>query len=169
MKEQSKSAGTGPIHSHPDTREGLRAAQLELVRSAHHELRILTPALDAAAFNGSAMAETLGRFIASHSRNRARVIVEDTEHMLQTCTRFVELARRFSDLLIVRRLGEPHRGLREMFMVADHDSCLYQPDIALVDATLDLHTPKQAGALGQHFEEIWASTEPAPGLHHFRL
>jgi hypothetical protein len=169
MNEQSKSAESGPIHSHPDTREEMRAAQLELVRSARHELRILTPALDAAAFNSSAMAEALGRFIADHRHNRARVVVEDTEHMIQTCTRFVELARRFSDLLIVRRLGEPHRGLREMFMMADHDSCLYQPDVALVDATLDLHAPKQAGALGQRFEEIWASTEPAPGLHNFRL
>jgi hypothetical protein len=169
MNEQSKPVEPGPVHSHPDTRETLRAAQLELVRSARHELRIVTPALDAAAFNGSAMAEALGRFIAGHRRNRARVVVEDTEHMLQTCTRFVELARRFSDLLIVRRLGEPHHGLREMFMVADHDSCLYQPDVALVDATLDLHIPKEAGALGQRFEEIWASAEPAPGLHHFRL
>lgn len=169
MNEHSNSAETGPIHSHVETRDALRAAQLELVRGARHELRIVAPALDAAAFNGSAMAEALGRFIAGHRHNRARVIVEDTEHMLQTCTRFVELARRFSDLLLVRRLGEPHYGLREMFMVADHDNCLYQADVALVDATFDLHTPKQAGALGRRFEEIWASSEPAPGLHHFRL
>lgn len=169
MNEHSNSAETGPIHSHVETRDALRAAQLELVRGARHELRIVTPALDATAFNGSAMAEALGRFIAGHRHNRARVVVEDTEHMLQTCARFVELVRRFSDLLLVRRLGEPHRGLREMFMLADHDSCLYQPDVALVDATLDQRAPKTAGALGQRFEEIWASTEPAPGLHHFRL
>ena len=169
MNEQRNSSGTAATHRHPDTRDGLREAQLDLVHSARHELRILAPALDAALFNGSAMAEALGRFIAGRGRSRARVVVEDTEHMLQTCTRFVELARRFSDLLIVRRLGEPHHGLREMFMVADHDSCLYQPDVALVDATLDLHTPPRAGAFGQRFEEIWAASEPAPGLHLFRL
>lgn len=169
MNERENPAAAGPLHRHPETRDGLRAAQLELVGSARRELRIATPALDAALYSGAAMTEALGRFIAAHARNRLRVVVEDTEHMLQSCTRFVELARRFSDLLVVRRLGEPHRGLRELIMVADHDGCLYQPDVALVDATLDLRSPKHAGALAQRFDEIWAASEPAPGLHLFRL
>jgi hypothetical protein len=169
MNDQNKSAGTDPTHRHPDSREGLRTAQLDIVRSARHELRILAPALDAVLFNGSAMAEALGRFIAGHGRNRVRMVVEDTEHMLQTCIRFVELTRRFSDLLLIRRLGEQHHGLTEMFVLADDDSCLYQQDVGLVDATLDLHAPRAVGPLASRFEDIWAAAEPVPGLHTFRL
>lgn len=169
MNDQNNPAGIDPTHRHPDTRDELRTAQLDVVRSAQRELRILAPALDAALFNGSAMTEALGRFIAGHSRNRMRVVVEDTEHMLQTCTRFVELVRRFSDLLLVRRLGEPHRGLTEMFVLADDHSCLYQQDLGVVDALLDLHTPRAVGPLASRFEDIWSAAEPVPGLHTFRL
>lgn len=169
MNTENIPSPAAPEHRHPDTRDGLRDAQLDLVQAARHELRIVAPVLDAAVFNSAAMGEAIGRFVAGRARNRAQVVVEDTEHMLRNCTRFVELARRFSDLLVVRRLGEPHLGLREMFMTADRHSCLRQPDFARVDATLDLHAPKPTGALLQRFEDIWAAAEPVPGLHPFRL
>ena len=54
-------------------------------------------------------------------------------------------------------------------MVADGESCLYQQDIAAIDATLDLHAPHLAAPLALRFEDIWAASEPAPGLHNFRL
>jgi hypothetical protein len=56
-----------------------------------------------------------------------------------------------------------------MFMVADSESCLYQQDIATIDATLDMHTPQIAHPFARRFEDIWAASEPVPGLHGFRL
>jgi len=72
-------------------------------------------------------------------------------------------------LELIQRLGEPHHGLTEMFIVADGESCLFQQDIATIDATLDLHAPHLALPLARRFEDIWAASEPAPGLHNFRL
>lgn len=169
MNDQNNSTGTVTEHRHPQTREALHAATLDLVRAAQRELQIVTPALDAAVWNSAAMGEALGQFIARHARNRARIVIEDSEHMLATCTRLVALARRFSDLLLIRRLGEAHHGLSSMFALADQDSCLLQKDITVVDATLDLATPRSAARHRQRFEEIWDASEPVPGLHGFRL
>jgi hypothetical protein len=169
MNDQNNSASPATEHHHPQTREALRAAMLELVRAARHELEVVAPALDAAVWNSAAMGEALSHFIASHARNRVRIVVEDTEHMLSTCTRLVELARRFSDLLLVRRLGEAHHGLTTLFALADRESCLVQPDITMVDATFDRRAPRLAAAHRRRFEEIWDASEPVPGLHGFRL
>lgn len=169
MIEQGNSSEIAARHQHPETREALRAALLQLVQTARHELVVAAPALDAALWNGVAMGQALNRLISSHPRNRIRVVVEDSEHFLATCVRLVELARRLSDLVLIRRLGEPHRGLNQMFAVADRGSCLLQMDIGMIDATLDLDTPRVAAPLAARFDEIWEATDPLPGLHGFRL
>lgn len=169
MNDRDKSSEPEARHEHPRTVEGLHNAQLELARSARHELTVATPALDPAVWNSAAMKETLGHLIAGQPRNRVRLVLVDTEYMLSACSRLVELARRFSDLLLVRRAGEPHLGLSEMFAIADRSSCLVQRDIRLVDATLDLETPQAAAPYIQRFDEIWQASEPVPGLHGFRL
>lgn len=151
------------------TRDELRIGALDLIAQARREIMICSPALDPALYNGFALAEALGHFIARQPRCRVRMVVEDTEHMLRSSVRLVELARRFSDIILIQRLGEAHHGLTEMFMVSDSESCLYQQDIATIDATLDLHTPHLAVPLAQRFEVIWVASEPVPGLHSFRL
>lgn len=169
MNSQNISDPSGADHRRLQTREALRGALIELVNSARSELALVTPTLDSSIWNSAAMGEALGHMLARSSRHRTRIVVEDTEFMLATCPRVVELARRFSDLILIRRLGEPHRGLNEMFAVADRNSCLVQADFGTIDATLDLAAPRTAAPLVQRFEEFWAAAEPAPGLHGFRL
>lgn len=154
---------------HPDSRESLHASVLEVIHSARHELLICSPALDAALFNSAALSNALTRFLSGRPQNRARIVVEDTEHMLISCVRLVELARRLSDLLQIRRLGEAHHGMTDLFVVADRESCLQQPDIGRITATLDMAAPRLAAPLARRFDEIWDASEPAPGLHGFRL
>jgi len=169
MNDRRKSNAPVKEHRHPTTRDDLSEAALDLIAQARHEIMICSPALDPSLYNRAALTEALGHFIARLARSRARIVVEDTEHMLLSSVRLVELARRFSDMILIQRLGEPHHGLTEMFIVADNESCLYQQDIATIDATLDLHTPHLALPLARRFEDIWTASEPVPGLHGFRL
>lgn len=169
MNEHENSKLPEPRHTHPKTLAGLHEALLEVAKQAHHELAFAAPALDAALWNGAAMRESLGHLIARQPRNRIRIVLVDTEHMLTTCERLVDLARRFSDLLMIRRVGEPHLGLSEMFAIADQRSIVVQRDVRLVEATLDVESPRAAAPYVQRFEEIWQASEPVPGLHGFRL
>lgn len=169
MSNDSQSETPVAKHRHLSTRENLRVAAVDLIASARREIMICCPALDPALYNRAVVTDALGHFIARQAHSRIRIVVEDTEHMLLSCVRLVELTRRYSDIIQIQRLGEPHRGLTEMFIVADGESCLYQQDITVMDATLDVKFPQRATALAQRFEKIWAASEPAPGLHNFRL
>ena len=169
MNTDSQTGTAEKEHRHPATRDELLAAVVDCVTRARREILICSPMLDPAIYNRAALTEALGHFIARRASNRIRAIVEDTEHMLLADVRLVELTRRFSDMILIRRLGEPHRGLAEMFLVADGESCLHQRDIVAIDATLDFHAPHLATPLARRFEAIWAASEPAPGLHPFRL
>lgn len=156
-------------HRHPNSRESLRAALLELVRAARSGLRLVSPVLDPIVFRENAVTDEFGHFLARRAGNRILMIVEDTEQMLITLPRLVDLARRFSDLFLLRRLGESQHGLSKMFAVADRAGCLVQPDVGRFDATLNLNAPHQAIPLVRQFEEFWAGADSVPGLHMFKL
>lgn len=169
MNDGNISGTPAEAHRHPNTRDALRAALLELVRAARSEFRLASPVLDPIVFRENAVTDELGHFLARRAGNRILMIAEDTEQMLTTLPRLVDLARRFSDLFLLRRLGETHHGLIRMFAIADHTGCLVQPDIGRFDATLDLAAPHLAIPLVRQFEEFWAGADPVPGLHMFKL
>lgn len=169
MNADSQTGSPEKEHRHPTTRDELYSAAVDLVCRARREILICSPTLDPALYNRAALTEALGHFIARRASNRIRIVVEDSEHMLLADVRLVELTRRFSDLILIRRLGEQHHGLAEMFLVADDDNCLHQQDITTIDATVDFHAPRLATALARRFEAIWTASEPVPGLHTFRL
>ncbi len=169
MSSKNPHETTDSTHRHPDNREALRDALLELVASARHELVVCATALDPALFNTSALHDALADLLTRHPRNRVRLVVEDTEDMLRSCARLVGLARRLSDRFALQRLGERHHGLNMLFAVADGASCLVQQDLGVIDATLDLQAPRQSAALVERFEDIWMASEPVPGLLGFRL
>lgn len=171
MTDTDRTATAAPeiIHRHLRTRDELREGLLELIRSARAELLIAAPALDASFFSGSEPGSAIAHFLTRRSVNRVRIVVEDTEHMLATSARLVELARRLSDMLLIRRLGEVHHGMDEMFAVADRKGSLAQHDVRTIDATLDLGAPRLATPFALRFEELWNAADPVPGLHSFRL
>lgn len=169
MDTDKESVTANKEHRHVGTRDSLRAAAVDLIASARHEVLICAPMLDAAFFNRADLAQALGQFIARRPGNRIRILVEDGEHLLQADVRLVELTRRFSDLILIRRLGEQQRGLAELFIVIDKASSLHQTDITTVDATCDFHTPSLADPLARRFETFWNASEPLAGLHPFRL
>lgn len=156
-------------HRHVADREALRNAAVDLVTGARREVLICSPMLEASLYNRADLSHALGQLIARRAGNRIRILVEDAEHMLLTDVRLVDLARRFSDLILIRRLGELHLGMTEMFIVADGKSCLHQRDLTTVDATCDFHSTQRAEPLARRFDTLWAASEPLPGLHPFRL
>jgi hypothetical protein len=167
MNNNDKTNVSVKEHRHLTTRDDMRVAVIDLIAQARRELVICSPALDPALYNRAVLTEALGHFIAQKGYCRLRIVVEDTEQLLLDNVRLVELTRRYSDIILIRRLGELHHGLAEMIIVADSESCFRQQDVATIDATLDLHVPHLSIPLARRFESIWAASEPVPGLHGF--
>jgi len=156
-------------HSHPGTRDELHIALLELIRKTQNEFTFAGPMLEPAIWCRSDTTEALGQMVTRHSRNRVRIAIEDSEYFLNSCTRLVELARRVSDILMVRRIGDIHHGFNQAIVIGDRAHCLVQKDASRYDATLDLDAPRIALLHLERFDEIWQTSDPLPGLHGFRL
>jgi hypothetical protein len=137
------------------------AAQLRtLLHGARHEISVFAPQLEPALFNNAELERLLASFAARHHRNRARFLVEDVEQALHDNPRLIGLCRRFSEFIQTRRVGEEHVGLRELFVIVDHDGYLHQRDLSRPECVVDTQGRQAVGELAQRFQAMWDRSEP---------
>jgi hypothetical protein len=134
------------------------------VQGARHEISVFAPELDPALFNSAELERLLAGFAARHRRNRARILVEDGDQAVRDNPRLVELCRRFSEFIEMRRVGEEHMGLREFFLFTDHDACMHQRDLTRPECLVDAQGRRSVGELAQRFQAMWERSEPVAGI-----
>lgn len=135
-----------------------------LAEAAQHELAVFAPQLDARLFNTARLSTALAHFVAGHRQRRVRFLVEDGAQALHDNGRVVDLCRRLSDFVDLRQVGEAHRGLREVFVVADRRAYLHQEDTAKPTCVIDPAGRRVALDLATRFESMWEQSEPVAGL-----
>ena len=154
-----------PEHRHLTTRDEVRAAVAALFEQAQRQVLIFGPVLERYYFNTARIEELMGKFIARHRTNRIRILTEDTHQVLLDNARFKQLAQRLPDCLSIRQVNEMHRGLKDMFVVADRTGYVHLPDVETFDGLTSIQAPREALQFTRRFESMWEKSEPAPGLH----
>ena len=162
-------AETDPVHHRLQTREQARAAVAGVVQQAQRQLLVFAPLLDPHYFNTTSIETLIGEFIARQRNNHVRILVEDTRQALLDNARLAQLAHRLPDCVRIRQVGENHRGLRELFVVADHQGYFHQPHIERADSVSSSHATRTAVQLARHFEQMWEQSEPVEDLSRLGL
>lgn len=159
---------TGTGHSKRQriaTREAARDAIIALFDQAQRNIIVFGPVLDGFYFNTSLAADALGRFVARHHENRARILVEDSLQVARDNARLVAMTRRFADAMHIRTVGEDHAGLRELFVVVDNRSYLHQEDLERLEGTAAFDAAADAMLLARRFHEMWDMSQSAVGIN----
>ena len=151
-------------HRRLHTRDEIRDAVAALFLQAQRTLVVFAPMLDGYCFNTPAIGDLLGKFVATHRDNRARILVEDARQAIRDNARLVRLAQRLPDCLLIREVGEEHRGFRDMFMVADHSGFLHQENVERSESILGTGAPHEAVLLTDRFDKMWECSEPVQEL-----
>ena len=138
----------------------LRETIAALLEQAQHEILVFGPDLDGYYFNTARVADALGRFIARHRENRARILVEHRQQVIRDNARLMALARRFADAVQLRRVSEDHTGANELFIVVDSRTCLYQQDADRIDRPIATQQLREAALLARRFRTMWELGEP---------
>ncbi len=147
------------------TREAARDAIVTLIEQAQRNIMVFGPVLDGLLFNTARTAEALGKFIARHHENRARILIEDSQQVVRDNARIIALAKRFSDAVQIRTVGEDNAGLRELFVVADERGYLHQLDLEQLEFMVAMDAGTEATMLARRFREMWDMSQPATGIN----
>jgi hypothetical protein len=164
MKHRKQHATEENVIQHLRSRVEAHDLMTDMLAQARRQIAIFAPVLDASLFNTSRVAQALASFAATHRNNLVRLLVEDSVQAVHDNGRVVELCRRFSDFIKMRRVDEDHAGLREMFVIIDDHAYLHQREIDNPDFLAAVDTRRDVRPLILRYERMWDRSHAIPSI-----
>ena len=149
-------------------RADVRRAALDLACAARRSLALLSAALEPAVFDQSALIEAVAA-LARRRDARLRILVREPRYVMARGHGLVELARRLSTTIELRRPHPQHRDVTEQLLVTDEVGLLFRPTELHYEGWASLHAPVEARRRLRFFDEMWSLAEPDPELQRLYL
>lgn len=135
--------------------EECRAVALSLANQAQHSLDIFTHDLDASLYDNDPFLTAVKHLATATRQSRVRVLTRDTEKPVKYGHRLIELSRRLTSAIEIRKCHSDYQNTTEAFLIADVDGILHRKYATRYEAMANFHAPNQARMLLQLFDEIW--------------
>jgi hypothetical protein len=152
-----------------ETSTDSREAALALARQATRSLHIFTYDLEPRVYDNEPFLQAVAALARRSPHSRIQILLQNSQLVVGQGHRLVELGRRLTTYIELRRPVEPHAGLPQTFVLADEVGTLYREISARFEGTLCFNAPRQARELLKLFADAWARGIPDPGLRRLHL
>lgn len=160
-----ETAGDFTLGSRYDNRQ---AAAL-LAAQARRQIDLFTPDLEPALYDQSPFLDALTQLCLSSPRARIRVLAKDFERTIKDGHRLVELARRLSSYMELRKVHTDYQENNESFLLVDDYGLLHRRHAARFDGSFSCKAPLEVRRLRAFFDEVWDRSEPQADLRRLHL
>ncbi len=145
-------AGTRNILS---TMEEVRAASLQVARSAQRLLTIFTHDLEPMIYGEEPFLEAIKRLVLARSYAKVRVLLADPSRAMFDNNKFLILARRLTSCIDLRTMGPEYPATAGAFIIADDRALVYRLRIDRWDGISDMNDPPIVRRYLTFFDEVW--------------
>lgn len=160
-----ETAGDYALASRDDSR---RAAVL-LVSQARRMIDLFTPDLEPALYDQAPFIDALSQLAVGNPRARVRILAKDFERTVKEGHRLVELARRLSSYVELRKVHSDYQENNETFLLVDDYGLLHRRHAARFEGTFSCKAPLEVRRLRAFFNEVWDRSEPDADLRRLHL
>ena len=136
-----------------------REAVIELARSARRTIAIFTRDLDPIIFNDREFLDACKDMVLGTRFAHLRILLVDHGRVVKEGSRMMEMCRRLSSFMEIRRPHEDYQDLTEAFVVIDERGILYRKASDRWEGFSDLNDPGQAREKLRLFERIWEKSQ----------
>ncbi len=144
--------------------QALRGISAHMLSQARRKLIIFSHDLDARIFDQSGFLDGAKKLALSSPYARIEVLLQNNARIVKEGHRFVDLARRLSSTIEVRKPHRDHLQLPENFMLVDTSGFVYRKLASRYNGVASFHDPLENQRLREAFLEMWESSEPDPEL-----
>lgn len=151
------------------SRDDNRQAAALLAGQAQRRIELFTPDLEPALYDQTPFLDALARLCLASPRARVRVLAKDFERTVKDGHRLVELARRLSSYVELRKVHADYQENNETFLLADDYGLLHRRHAPRLEGTFSCKAPLEVRRLRAFFDEVWGRSEPEAGLRRLHL
>lgn len=140
-----------------------------LLGQARQRIELFTPDMEPWLYDRGEVVEALNRLVLRSRHGRVRVLTIDTERAIKDGHRLIELARRLSSYIEIRRVHEDYRDTPETFLLADDAGMLRRPVSGRPEGQLLLRAPMEVRQKRAWFDEVWERSTVDPQFRRLYL
>ena len=137
------------------TSEQNRQLAAQLVNQAEHRLDIFSRDLDARVFDNAEFCDAVRSLAVNDNKARIRFLVIDPDRAIKLGHRLLDLARRLSSTIEIRKVHEDYAANQECYLIADERGLLHRKLATRYEGIVNFNAPSDASYYGQHFKEVW--------------
>ncbi len=146
-----------------------RQHTLAMIEQARRSLSIYTQDLEPWLYNHSCIQQACLRLLLGHPRNRLRILVGDSSRAIRQGHRMVNLARRLTSNLHIRKVNPDYPARVAAFLVADECGVVIRPEPDQLVGHALYQSPGRARQQQRLFDTAWDHSLSDPDLRSFLL
>lgn len=131
-----------------------------LAAQAQRTLLLHTEDLEPAIYDEAAFLDAVSRLARTHGQSRIWILLHDARKVVQHGHRLIEIARRLSSAIQLRRPGPQYRNFHDSLLLADGCGYLHRPIASRYEGTANFHDPGKVADWEKYFMEVWERSEP---------
>lgn len=135
--------------------DAIRDQCLALAEQARRELLIFSRDLDPLYYDQRPFLDAVQRLALDVPRPSVRVLLVEPRPVVADGHRLIELARRLTSRIEMRRVGEDDRERVDAFLIADNRGYCWRPFADRHEAEAEADAPQRARLLGAEFARMW--------------
>lgn len=141
-----------------------RVAALALAQQAKRTLHIFTRDLDPPVYDQQPLIQALTALATRSRYSRILILAQNTEHAVKDGHRLVELSRRLSSFVELRKPHSDFHEYNQAFLIADEIGLLRRPIADRYNGTLNFKAPLASREYVEFFNQVWERSEADPNL-----
>ncbi len=152
-----------------ETREDVRIVATALARQAQHTLLLHTEDLEPAIFDNTPFLEAASSLARNRRDSCFRILLNNGRKAIQVEHRLIELSRRLSSDIQIRRPAPQYQNYHKTFFLSDDAGFLYRPLSSRYEGIADFNNPGKVSELTRYFMEVWEHSEPDEEMRRLHL
>jgi hypothetical protein len=143
-----------------ETSDENHQAVVRLVEQAQHRVSVFTRDLDPRVFDNSDVIEAIRSLAVKDNKAHIRFLVIDPDKAIKLGHRLLELSRRLSSTMELRKVHEDYSANPESYIIVDDRGLLHRKLASRYEGIVNFNNPSDVANLEHHFKEVWEHSTP---------
>ena len=140
-----------------------------LAQQARRQLDIFTHDLDAPLYDQKPFLDALKDLVTTSRHAQVRILLQDNNRAQKEGHRLIELARRLTSAVEIRRPYDDYLEYPDNFMIVDRTGFVHRELYTQYEGEVEFHDPVAANEWSKLFSDIWERSEQDTDLRRLYL